>query len=268
MTAKKALALAAAAVLTGGSTCKSAAPRQPPASTATQDVVRSFVGKVLILRHRGDAETINLKRTELASARGGCDVVVEVKAASFDKGTAALALETLGRPRLARRGAHEEKCEDDQFQIALNVSGFVPGVAGFDHGATATELESALSQLLKTPEAYLEAFRVPFDAAATTAATPPVPEPRVTTPPARLFWADAVYQDPAKKVRHEGEVEIEGVVGLDGHLYQPRVITSLNREHEQCVLRVVPLWRFQPGKRGTEATAAKVTERMVLRILY
>src|SRR5262249_5664442 len=139
----------------------------------------------------------------------------------------------------------------------------------FDHGATATELEAALGQLLKTPEAYMKAFRVPFDAPeAKPGAAPPVAESRITTPPTRLFWADAVYQDPAKKVRHEGEVEIEGVVGLDGRLYQPRVLTSLNKEHEQCVLRVVPLWRFQPGKRGNEPAAAKVSERMVLRILY
>ena len=268
MAARRALALAAAVALCGGPACKSAAPRKPQAPPASQDVVRSFVGKTLILRHRGDAKTVNLKRTELATARGGCDVVVEVKTASFDKGTAALALETLGRPRLARRGAHEEKCEDDQFQIALNVSGFEPGVAGFEQGASAAELEAALSQLLKTPEAYLKAFRVTFDASATAAATPPVADPRVTTPPTRLFWADAVYQDPAKKVRHEGEVELEGVVGLDGRLHQPKVVTSLNREHEQCVLRVVPLWRFQPGKRGTEPVAAKVSERMVLRILY
>lgn len=266
MTAKRALALAAAVALCGGPACKSAAPPKPPASTASQDVVRGFVGKTLILRHRGDAKIINLKRTELSSARGGCDVVVLVKAASFDKGTAALALETLGRPRLARRGAHEEKCEDDQFQIALNVSGFVAGVAGFEHGASAAELEATLSELLKTPEAYLKAFRVPFEAAAATAAAP-VAEPRITTPPARLVWADAVFQDPAKKVRHEGEVAIEGVVGLDGRLYQPRVVTPLSPEHEQCVLRVVRLWRFQPGKRGTEPAAAKVSERMVLRIL-
>jgi hypothetical protein len=266
MAAKRALALAAAVALSGVTACKSAAPTKP-ASTASQDVVQSFVGKTLILRHRGDAKTINLKRTELASARGGCDVVVLVKTASFDKGTAALALETLGRPRLPRRGAHEEKCEDDQFHIAMNVSGFVAGVAGFDHGASAAELETTLSQLLKTPEAYLKAFRVPFEVAAASA-TAPVAEPRITTQPERLVWADAVFEDVSKKVRHEGEVEVEGVVGLDGRLYQPKVVTPLSPEHEKSVLRVVPLWRFQPGKRGNDPAPAKVRERMVLRILY
>jgi hypothetical protein len=142
----------------------------------------------------------------------------------------------------------------------------VAGVEGFEHGATATELEATLSQLLKTPEAYLTLFHVPFSAAAATGDA--VADPRVTTPPARLVWADAVFEDPAKKVHHEGEVEVEGVVGLDGVLHQPRVITPLSPEHERCVLRVVPLWRFQPGKRGSESVAAKVRERMVLRILY
>jgi hypothetical protein len=178
-----------------------------------------------------------------------------------------LNLQTLGRPRLQRRGAHEEKCDDDEFQITFNVSGFVPGVAGFDHGASASELETTLGQLLKTPESYLKAFRVPFEAAAPSD-TPPVAEPRISTPPTRLFWADAVYQDPAKKVRHEGEVEVEGVVGLDGRLHQPRVLTSLSKEHEQCVLRVIPSWRYQPGKRGNDAAPAKISDRLVLRILY
>ncbi len=267
MAAKRALALAAALALSGPA-CSSAPPKKTVASTASQDVVKSFVGKTLILRHRGDAKTVNIKKADLASARGGCDVLVEVKAANFDKGVAQLNLQTLGRPRLPRRGAHEEKCDDDEFQIAFNVSGFVAGVAGFDHGASACELETALGQLLKTPEAYLKAFRVPFEPPAAPSDTPPVPDPRVQTPPTRLFWADAVYQDPAKKVRHEGEIEVEGVVGLDGRLHQPKVVTSLSKEHEQCVLRVIPTWRYQPGKRGTESVAAKVSERLVLRILY
>jgi hypothetical protein len=55
--------------LSSGATCKSAA--QTPA--ASQDVVHRFLGKTLILRHRGDAKVIN--QADRARARGSCDVV-------------------------------------------------------------------------------------------------------------------------------------------------------------------------------------------------
>lgn len=260
MSAKKARVWAAGVALAGGLACQSAAPRPPRTGVVTPDVMRGFVGQTLILRHRGDAKAISLKQAQLGTTAGGCDVAALVRAAAFSRGIARLTLETIGRPRLERRGAHQERCGDDQMQIVVSVSGFEPG-------ASASDLETALGRLLQTPEAYLRARRIKFDpppAAANNGA--PLPESRFTAAPTRLLWADAIRQDPARRVRHEGEVEIEGVVGLDGRLYAARVVTPLSKEHEESVLRVVPLWRFEPGRRGSDAVAVKVRERMVFRI--
>jgi len=224
-----------------------------------------LVGQTLILRHRGDDKTVALKRGQLASLGGECDVVVEVRSADFARGTARLNLQMIGRPRLARRGARQERCGSDQPETLLTVS-------GFEAGASANDLQSAIGEVLQTPEAYLRAHGLTFDVpAAATPAAAPVPataEHLLAARPERLLWADAVRQDPAHRVRHEGQVELEGVVGPDGRLRDVRLLTPLSVEHEESVRRVLPAWRYQPGRRGTERVAVRVREQFVFRIYF
>ncbi len=259
---------AVALALAAGPACRSGAPGgKAGAPTAPADLLRSFVGQTRILRHRGDDKTVSLKRGQLASLSGECDVVVEVRSADFERGTARLNLQMIGRPRLAQRGTRQERCGSDQAQILLTVS-------GFDAGASAGDLQAALGEVLPTPEAYLRAHGIPFDlpAPAASAAPPPNPAPTpdhlLAARPERLLWADAIRQDPAHKVRHEGQVELEGVVGPDGRLHDVRLLTPLSVEHEESVRRVLPAWRFQPGRRGSERVAAKVREQFVFRIFF
>jgi hypothetical protein len=258
------LALVGAAVaLTAGAGCKSAAPKGPSAAPGPErpDPLAGWVGRTLILRRVGDVPRATLKRTELASARGDCDVVAQVSQARFDQGTAVITLQPVGRPRLAKRGAHEEHCGDDQPQIALTVS-------GFDAAATTTDLEGPLGQVLQTPEAYMTAHGVPFDLAAGKPPGEPTPDHFITVRPIRVMWFDPIRQDAARRVRHEGEVDVEGVVGADGRFYDARLLTTINSEDEQRVRALLPLWRFEPGKRGNDRVPVMVRERMVFRIFY
>jgi len=253
----------AAAALLGGAGCRSAAPRapQPQAGPARPDALAGYVGQRLVLRHVGDAAKPALKRAQLASAAGECDVVVEVRQARFDRGTAQLTLHMIGRPRVARRGAREERCGDDQPQTVLTVS-------GFDPAASTADLEAALGQVLQTPEAYMRARGVTFEVPAAKAPGEPAPDHMVTARPVRLLWFDPIRQDAARRVRHEGEVEVEGVVGADGRFYDARLLTAVNSEDEQRVRELLPLWRFEPGRRGADRVPVKVRERLVLRIYY
>jgi hypothetical protein len=188
--------------------------------------------------------------------------VVKVRDARFDRGTAVLTLGMLGRPRLTRRGAREERCGDDQAQTVLTVSGFDPATSTAD-------LEAGLGRVLQTPEAYLRARGMTFDIPAAKAPGEPTPDHLVTVKPLRLFWVDAVREDPARRVRHEGEVEVEGVVGIDGRLYDARVISGLGGSgDEQRVRELLPLWRFEPGRRGKDLVPVKVKERLVFRIYH
>jgi len=259
---------AVALTLAAGPACRSGAPgAKAGAPTAPPDLLRSFVGQTLILRHRGDDRTLGLKRGQLASLSGECDVVVEVRSADFERGTARLNLQMVGRPRLAKRGTRQERCGSDQPQILLTVS-------GFEAGASAADLQAALGEVIPTPEAYLRAHGITFDvpAPAASAGAPPNPAPTpdhlLASRPERLLWADAARQDPSHKVRHEGQVELEGVAGPDGRLRDVKLLTPLSVEHEESVRRVLPAWRFQPARRGSERVAAKVREQFVFRIYF
>jgi len=265
MAGRGAVLAAAALALAAGPACRSGAPgAKAGAPVAPPDLLRTFVGQTLILRHRGDDKTVALKRGQLASLSGECDVVVEVRSADFERGTARLNLQMVGRPRLARRGARQEHCSSDQPQVQLAVSGFAPG-------ASVGDLQAGLGEVLQTPEAYLRAHGLTFDLPAAAAATPvPVPtaEHLLAARPERLLWADAIRQDPAHRVRHEGQVELEGVAGPDGRLHDVRLLTPLSVEHEESVRRVLPAWRYQPGRRGTERVAVRVREQFVFRIYF
>jgi hypothetical protein len=258
------LALGGLAVaLSAGAGCKTAGPRGPQAGAGPPrpDALAGLVGRTLVLRHVGDAAKPVLKRSDIASARGECDVVVKVREARFDRGTAVVTMSMLGRPRVAHRGAREERCGSDQPQTVLTVS-------GLDAGATSADLEAALGPVLQTPEAYLRARGVAFDIPAGKAPAEPTPDHFVTVKPVRLLWFDPVRVDAARRVRHEGEVEVEGVVGADGRFYDARLLTALGSEDEQRVRELLPLWRFEPGKRGNNPVPVKVRERLVFRIFY
>ena len=251
-----------AVVLAGGAGCKSAAPRaQPAAGPPRVNPLAGWVGQKLVLRRAGDVAKPTFKLSQLSSIKGECDVVAEVNQARFDGGTAVLTMRMVGRPRLARRGAREERCGDDQAQTVLTVS-------GFDPGASTADLEAALGPVLQTPDAYLRTRGVAFDIPAGKAPAEPTPDHFITTRPVRLLWFDPVRMDPARRVRHEGEVEVEGVVGADGRFYDARLLTALGSEDEQRLRELLPLWRFEPGRRGNDRVPVKVRERLVFRIFY
>ena len=253
----------AAALGTAGAGCKSAAPRGPQVQPgpARPEALAGLVGRTLVLRHVGNVAKPVLKRADLAATVGECDTVVKVREARFDRGTAVLTLDMLGRPRLVHRGAREERCTADLPQTVLTVS-------GLDPAAPTSDLEAALGPVLQTPEQYLQARGVTFSLPAGKPPAEAIADHFVTTKPVRLLWFDSIRLDPAHKVRHEGEVEIEGVVGTDGRIYDARLLTALGSEDEQRVRELLPLWRFEPGKRGADAAPIKVKERLVFRIFY
>jgi len=252
-----------AVALSVGAGCKSAAPKGPPAGAAPPrpDALAGLVGQTLVLRHVGDLPKPVLKLSELATTRGECDVVAKIREARYDRGTAVLTLNMLGRPRLARRGAREERCGDDQSQTVLTVS-------GLDPAASDADLVAALGPILQTPEQYMRARGVTFDLPAGKAPAEATADHFVTTKPVRLLWFDPIRLDPSHRVRYEGEAEIEGVVGADGRIYDGRLLTALGSEDDLRVRELLPLWRFEPGLRGGDRVPVKVKEHLVFRIFY
>lgn len=241
-------------------------PRTP--SAPRPDFIRSYVGQAGFLRHGGDHKQWSVDRKAVERQSGGCDVAVEVKAAAFQKGVVQLSLESLGQPRVEGK---RSQCGRMVPAITLRITGFAP-----DEPADA--VTSAVGRLLVTPEALLAVHGIRFDLppmaeqllVADRSSVGKGPEMRlaqeVTRWPRKLLWVEPAYADPNRKVKHEGEVEIAAVVGSDGRIREPQILTTLAEAHQRHVQRAFSLWRFEPARRGTQAVAARVTERTVLRI--
>jgi hypothetical protein len=266
---RRALTLALLAALPA---CRSGRPSGGTAGPGgpAADPLKRYVGQGRVLAGRGDTVKLALKKSDAGRAGGGCDLAVQVRSASFDHGTAQFALDALGSPRVAGRAA-PPRCKQAASQRSLRVT-------GFEAGASADELARTLDQVLLTPEAYLGArggrFDLPAgndpDVAAYDGPGSTDVERRlaraITTAVRPLLLVDALSHDTTGRVRQESEVEFEVVVGADGRPRRGRVKTPLGDVHESLVLRVLPLWRFEPARQGDERVATRYAGRLVLRI--
>lgn len=239
-----------------------------PAAGPGTDFLRAYVGQQRVLRFQGDQERVVLKKKDRPQLPGACDAAVEVRSAVLEKGGPRLVLESIGAASAEK--AHP-RCGRMPATITLTLTGF---------GSDAGPVVGRLDQVLPTPEGYLRAYGIPFDRAA--GAEPALAassvnqinatdqerrlEGRLTAPPRKLFWVDPIYRDPRRAVQYEGEVEFEGVVGVDGRLYRARVRGALDKAHVAAVQRVLPMFRFEPARTGKDLTPAHVLSRLVFRI--
>ncbi len=239
-----------------------------PAAGPGTDYLRGYVGQQRVLRFQGDQERVVVKKKDRPQLPGACDAAVEVRSAVLEKGGPRLVLEALGAAGAEK--AHP-RCRHIPATITLSLTGF-----GGDSGPVVGRLD----QVLPTPEGYLRAYGSQFDRAAgsepalaassvnQTNATDQERrlEGRLTATPRKLFWVEPIYRDPRRAVQYEGEVEFEGVVGVDGRLYRTRVRGGLDKAHVAAVQRVLPMWRFEPARTGKDLTPAHVLSRLVFRI--
>lgn len=265
MTRQAAWRLLAAALAVALPAC--ATKTKAPAAGPGTDFLRPYVGQQRILRFQADRQRVTVRKKDRAQLPGACDAAVEVRSAVLDKGAPRLVLETIGTPATERA---RPRCRAVPGTITLVLTGYERDPAGTVAGR--------IDQILPTPEGYLGAYGVAFDhpvgtAPAVAAATPHHAnstdeerrlERRVTAWPRKLFWVDPTLRDP--RVRHEGEVEIEAVVGADGRLYRPEVRGGLDAHHVAAIKRVLPMWRFEPARAGKDAVAAWQDARLIFRI--
>jgi len=247
--------------------CRSASPRPAPAAPAAPSSLQPYVDQLRLLRHDADRARIRLAAGEPAG--GPCAVAVRVRSAAFEKDAARFALETLGVPRLRERAAD---CRKLQPQVDLVI-------AGLGADTQPAELSARVDAVLQTADAYLGASGIRFDR---PAAAPPaeVATPtevvasseehvlgrQITAWPQPLLAVDPWYRDPGGKVKYQGQIEMDAVVGSDGRVYRPRFKTSLSEPQQTAVARALPLWRFEPARRGPATVAARIVVLPVLHI--
>ena len=261
---KRLTGIAVAVVLAGA--CGPKRPAGAPTAPPTNFMSR-YVGQQRVLRYQADRERIVVKKKDAAQLAGACDAAVQVRAASLQKGAPVLVLESLGAPNAERA---RPRCKAFPATITLTLTGY--------ESDPPAQVTARLDQIVPTPEGYLRAYGVPFDLAAVAepavAASSQTNAPdeerrmgrRVTAWPRKLFWVDPAYRDPAHRVRHEGEVEFEAVVGADGRLYRPQIRGGLDKVHVAAIQRVLSMWRFEPARAGKDPLPAHVESRLVFRI--
>jgi hypothetical protein len=260
-----------AAGVAGCTTGKKAAPATPPGPFA--DASRALVGQHRLLRFDGKKKTVTVKMQDLAGRSGPCDVAVEVRQASLSPGQAQITADVIGQTRY--EGQPREKlgkrsvCRELPTEVTLAITS-----AG---GRTAEALGTEIARVLLSPEAYLQEQGIKFD-------RPEGPDPKevgdsvltakpeeqriaraITTPARRLLAVDPVYRSPNRKILQESQVEMVVVVGDDGRIHRPRLITAIG-DHEARVVKTLPMWRYEPARRGDEPVAVRLPEKAVLRI--
>jgi hypothetical protein len=254
--------------------CRTAAPAAPAATSGGfADAGRALVGQLRLLRFDGKTKTVQIKMQDLAARSGPCDLAVEIRTATLAPGQAQLSVDVLGLARYAGQPreplGQKSACRGLPQQIPVSLS--TPA------GDSPSALTSEVGRVLLTPEDYLKAKSIAFDRApgdepkeiADATLTAPLEEQRiaraVTRPSKLLLAVDPAYPAAHRSVRQEGQVEMRVVVGADGRLHQPKVITALG-DYEARLLRVLPMWRYDPARRGEDPVAVRLVEKAVLRL--
>jgi len=249
-----------------GPACKSAGSRAPSGPAVLPDPLGEYTGELRIIRHAGDKQTVKARPGERPA--GTCELAVRVRAVTFEKGTARFSLDTIGLPKVKGQAA---RCKRAQPGLLLLVEGLT-------ELADAQIVRERVDEVLWTPEGYLESKGITFD-------LPPADAPakvasrevfsgtteqtlgrQVSVWPQELLSVDPWYYDASGRIRQEGEIEMDVVVGTDGRLHEPNVRTGLSSSHQRAVLRVLPLWRFEPARQKDEPVGAPIVLRPILRI--
>jgi TonB family protein len=231
------------------------------------------VGQLRLLRFDGKNKAVQIKMQDLAERSGPCDLAVEIRTATLAPGQARLSVDVLGLARYAGQPreplGQKSMCRGLPQQIPISLS--TPA------GDSPSALVAEVGRVLLTPEDYLAAHGMAFDRAAgdepkdiadqtLTASLEEQRIARALTRPAKLLLAvDPAYPAAHRSVRQEGQVELRVVVGADGRLHQPKIITALG-DYEARLLRVLPMWRYDPARRGEDPVAVRLTEKAILRL--
>jgi periplasmic protein TonB len=77
--------------------------------------------------------------------------------------------------------------------------------------------------------------------------------------PVVVYKPEPEYSEEARKVKHQGVVLIQMVVGADGRPRDMRVVRPLGMGLDEKALEAVKTWRFEPAKKDGQNVAVLVT---------
>lgn len=212
----------------------------------------TYVGQKLLFHGDVDREAVTITWKDLAKRVVGCFAAVEVRSERRDKNRLILEIDHIGRPvGFNVTGG----CSRGRAKSTLTISDIPTAVAP-------EELQAAVGLALLTPESYLRLFGIRFDRPPSADSVSPISPRPPAIPPKVLLQVVASYSEEALRTRISGSVMIQIVVGSDGRVHSPIVVKSLGFGLDEAALRVLPLWRFDPGQVSGVPAAMTVTTEM------
>jgi hypothetical protein len=229
----------------------------PPTLPALQDStspVKSYLGKIYLLRGQGTEREIHLSRANLGIYRGQCDVALQITRADSAKSELQFEAEIVGTVRLA--GHQTNVCPN--FPAITKIF-----IAGFSPSDTPQDLSTALAKVFLRPDAYLASYNIAITASSPNSGDMESPVVQAGTlglvPPKPVLSIDATYTEAARLSHLNGIVTAQVTVGRDGHLYSGTIINSLDPALDQRVLALLSLWRLQPAHIEDDTYAFQVS---------
>lgn len=232
-------------------TVNPASSAQITSSQTPQELLHAMIGQKLLMRHFGDSKDTKVKKKDLISPKGNCDIAIQIKDATWDKGKALFVWEDIGTPYMP--GKPRGVCHNVYEDGTLTITGFAA-----DEPATA--LSDSLGKVLQTPEQFLEAAGISF----TLPQEPDLPgevgiPEKPFTPAKPLFIVDATFNEKARKSKYQGTVAVIFYVGTDGRAHNPKINHPLGMGLDEQALNVVSMWRFEPARQLDQPVPARMS---------
>lgn len=221
-------------------------------------VSQSLSGQLMLLAHVGQQSKVKLEKSHSIRIKGGCDRAVLVQDVTWKGSSIRIKLQDIGTPSIMnhRRG----DCARSVPDIVIELSGFSPDEPG-------ASISESIRQVLMTPEQYLAYNAVPFAIPTGADDETPAKAPPPITYPTVLLSVDANYTRPALSAKLKGAVAVVLIVGTDGRVHRPRVLKGLGLGLDENALRVLSLWRFEPGRQGEKRVAVQSKLEMHFNLL-
>jgi len=212
-----------------------------------------LINQKLILRNLGDQQEVKLKKDNVRDLPGSCDLAVIVEAVTWDRGTMRFNLEDIGHPWVAGfQSGQDRSCKSAYTNTVLEISGF-----GSDEQPDS--VRAVISEILLTPEQYLAAHGVSFDRAqgpddeVAVKTRPPV------RPPRALLTVSPTFSEEARRLKYQGTLLLNVVIGTDGRPHKVRVAHGLGKGLEEMALKTFSMWRFEPARQQDKHVAVEMT---------
>jgi TonB family protein len=224
---------------------------QAGSSQTPQDLLHAMIGQKLLMRHFGDFKDTKIKKKDLTSTKEHCDIAIQIKDASWDKGKALFVWEDIGTPYMPGKPGG----------ICKNVyEGGTLAITGFAADEPAASLADSLRKVLQTPEQFLEAAGISFT-------LPPEPDlpgevgaPESPFTPAKtLFIVNPTFSEQARKNKYQGTLAVRFYVGTDGRAHSPKIFHPLGMGLDEQALNVVSMWRFEPARKLDHPVPARMS---------